>query len=106
MVHASDANSLCPACRLNRTIPDLSVPGNTLLWQRLQTQKNRLIYSLLRLRLPLFSKQESLEQGLAFDFLGDPNLRFREDSSVITLDIAEADDAVRERVRQEMAEPY
>ncbi|MCG6860238.1 MAG: putative zinc-binding peptidase [Chromatiaceae bacterium] len=114
MVHASDANSLCPACRLNRTIPDLCVPGNTLLWQRLQAQKNWLICSLLRLRLPVLSKQESPELGLAFDFLGDPNPRFREDSGVITghaqgvitLDIAEADDAVRERVRQEMAEPY
>ncbi len=114
MVHKSDANSLCPACRLNRTIPDLSVPGNSLLWQRLQAEKNRLIYSLLRLRLPVVSKQESPEQGLAFDFLGDPNPRFREDSSVITghaqgvitLDIAEADDVVRERARQDMAEPY
>jgi hypothetical protein len=80
----------------------------------LQEEKNRLIYSLLRLKLTVASKQESPVQGLAFDFLGSPNPRFREDSSVITghaqgvitLDIAEADDVVRERVRQEMAEPY
>jgi hypothetical protein len=114
MVHAADANPLCRACRLNRTIPDLSVSGNKALWRRLQADKNRLIYSLLRLGLPIVSKQESPEQGLAFDFLGDPNPRFREDSGVITghvqgvitLDIAEADDAVRERTRQDMAEPY
>jgi hypothetical protein len=114
MVDTSDANPLCRACRLNRTIPDLSVPGNKSLWQRLQAEKNRLIYSILRLGLPVVNKQESPEKGLAFDFLGDPNPRFREDSSVITghaqgvitLDVAEADDAIRERVRQDMAEPY
>ena len=114
MVPEQDANPLCKACRLNRTIPDLSVPGNAGLWQRLQMDKNRLIYSLQRLNLPVVGKQESPDSGLAFDFLGDPNPRFREDSSVmtghrqgvITLDIAEADDAIRERVRQDMAEPY
>jgi hypothetical protein len=114
MVPEDDANRFCSACRLNRTIPDLSIPGNTTLWQRLQTNRNRLVYSLQRLNLPVRSKQESPDSGLAFDFLGDPNPRFREDSSVmtghrqgvITLDIAEADDAIRERVRQQMAEPY
>jgi len=114
MVPAADTNPLCLGCRLNRTIPDLSMTGNKMLWQRLQTEKNRLIYSLLRLRLPMVSKEESAEHGLAFDFLGDPNPRFQEDSSVmtghaaglITLDIAEADDAVREKIRRDMAEPY
>jgi hypothetical protein len=114
MVPTADTNPLCLACRLNRTIPDLSIAGNTMLWQRLQTEKNRLIYSLLRLRLPIGGKGESAEPGLAFDFLGAPDPHFREDSSVITghaagvitLDIAEADDAVREKVRQDMAEPY
>ncbi|MBK1705207.1 zinc-binding metallopeptidase family protein [Halochromatium glycolicum] len=114
VVPATQTDGFCPACRLNRTIPDLSVPGNLLLWQRLQTEKHRLVYSLLRLGLAPVSKQQSPEHGLAFDFLGDPNPRFHEDSSVmtghaqglITIDIAEADDAVREKVRQEMAEPY
>ncbi|HYQ73113.1 MAG TPA: putative zinc-binding peptidase [Gammaproteobacteria bacterium] len=114
MVPAGEANPLCTACRLNRTIPDLTVPGNTRLWQRLQTDRNRLVYSLLRLNLPVQNRQESPDNGLAFDFLGEPDPRFREDSSVmtghrqgvITVDIAEADDATRERVRQEMAEPY
>jgi hypothetical protein len=114
MVPVSDKEDFCLSCRLNRMIPDLSGARNKGLWQRIQTEKNRLIYSLLRLRLPLLSKLESPDQGLAFDVLGDPNPRFSEDSSIITghsmgiitLDIAEADDAVREKVRQEMAEPY
>lgn len=118
MVAGDDPLSLCVACRLNRTIPDLSVPGSLGLWQRLQMEKNRLVYSVLRLGLPLQSKRESRDSGLAFDFLASPDPAFREDGSqdggvtighdrgVITLDIAEADDAVRERVRQDMAEPY
>jgi len=114
MVEAGDPQELCTACRLNRAIPDLSFERNKNLWRLLQAEKNRLVYSLLRLGLPLVNKQESPETGLAFDILGDPSPRFREDGAVVTghangvvtLDVAEADDAVRERVRLEMAEPY
>jgi hypothetical protein len=114
MVPASDGVELCLACRLNRTIPDLSVPGTLELWRRLQSERNRLIYSVLRLGLPLQNKTDAPDTGLAFDFLASRDPDFREgggvtighDHGVITLDIAEADDAVRERVRQDMAEPY
>ena len=114
MVPAATSDPLCVACGLNRTIPDLSIAHNLELWRRLQREKNRLVYGLLRLGLPLMSKRQSPDQGLAFDFLSATQPRFREDSDVITghahglitLDIAEADDAVRERVRQDMAEPY
>jgi hypothetical protein len=114
MVGAGERSALCLACRLNRTIPDLSVPGSLTLWQRLQIERNRLIYSVLRLGLPLQNKEEAPDAGLAFDFLASPEPSFREaggvtighEDGVITLDIAEADDAVRERVRQNMAEPY
>lgn len=114
LVPASAADALCRACRLNRTIPDLSEARNVELWRRLQSEKNRLVYGLLRLGLPVESKRASPE-GLAFDFLAEPDPRFRETGGgvvighaggVITLDVAEADDAVRERLRQEMAEPY
>ncbi len=114
LVPASSTDELCRACRLNRTIPDLSRSRNLELWRRLQSEKNRLVYGLLRLGLPLESKRSS-PQGLAFDFLAEAEPSFREVGSgvvtghadgVITLDIAEADDAVRERLRQQMAEPY
>lgn len=114
MVPASDANPLCRGCRLNRIIPDLSIPGAVTRWQRLQLERNRLVYSVLRLGLPLVDKAEAPEEGMAFDFLSSSNPCFREgdrvvighDRGVITLDVAEADDAVREQVRLEMAEPY
>lgn len=116
MIRADSGQSLCQACRLNQTIPDLSVDRNLTLWRRLQIEKNRLVYGLLRLGLPVKSKQQEdePEQGLAFEFLVDSGDDFREGSGVIighadgviTLDVAEADDAVREDMRQKMAEPY
>ena len=106
--------SLCQACRLNRTVPDLSQPDNLARWQRLEGAKHRLVYSLLRLGLPITGRAEDPEAGLAFDFLADPDPSFRDAPKVITghaeglitINIAEADDAQREKHRQSMAEPY
>jgi hypothetical protein len=114
LVPADGPEAFCRACRLNRTIPDLDAPGNLLLWQRLEAAKHRLVYGLLRLGLPLVSKFEDAEKGLAFDFLAGSGAMFQEDPQVvtgharglITIDIAEADDAERERHRRDMAEPY
>jgi hypothetical protein len=72
------------------------------------------VYSLLCLSLPLRDKGEDPDKGLAFAFLGDPNPRFEETRQVITghagglitLNIAEADDAIREKMRLAMNEPY
>jgi len=43
----------CRACRHNRVIPDLTGPGNILAWQKLEAAKHRLLYTLLKLNLPL-----------------------------------------------------
>jgi hypothetical protein len=114
LVPATAAQAFCPACRLNRTIPDLGPPEHLLRWQRLEAAKHRLVYSLLRLGLPLVSKFEDPLAGLAFDFLAGPGATFQDTTQVITghaqglitINIAEADDAERERARQDMAEPY
>lgn len=114
MVPESEGVALCRACRLNQTIPDLSVPENLGYWHRLELAKHRLVYSLLRLGLPLVSKFEDPARGLAFAFLRDPAPQFRESSRVvtghagglITVDLTEADDVVREKMRLEMNEPY
>jgi hypothetical protein len=114
LVPVDGPNAFCRACRLNRTIPNLEVPGNVLLWQRVEAAKHRLVYGLLRFRLPLSDRIEDTEQGLAFDFLSGSGTAFQEGPQVltghahgvITIDIAEADDAERERQRRDMAEPY
>ena len=104
-------SGFCVSCELNRTIPNLSDSRNLSLWQHVQREKNHLVYSLLSFGLPIVSQKLAPDTGLAFDCL---DARAKKDGDVvtghargvITLDIDEADDAIRERVRQQMGEPY
>jgi hypothetical protein len=107
------AGSLCQACKLNRTIPDLTQPENLRRWQRIEVAKHRLVYSLLRLGLPVESKAKAPDTGIAFDFLAPPpgedgqgQILTGHDHGEITLNVAEADDAVRAEIREKMHEPY
>jgi len=112
LVAADDETGFCAACRHNHVIPDLSVAGNDRLWSRIEIAKHRLFYSLLRLGLPLDNRTDDAEHGLAFDFLADRPLSHvrgvmtGHNNGLITLALKEADDAVREKVRSEMGEPY
>jgi hypothetical protein len=113
LVATDDDEPFCLACRHNRTIPDLGWSENGARWRRLEEAKRRLFYTLLSLRLPLTRRPED-PQGLAFDFLADlsegvpqaPPLLTGHDNGLITINIAEADDAERERRRHAMGEPY
>jgi hypothetical protein len=72
-----------------------------------------LFYTIVKLGLPLSLRPHD-PQGLAFDFLADPaegsdngpSILTGHDDGLITINIAEADDAERERRRQSMGEPY
>jgi hypothetical protein len=107
------AHEFCRACRLNHTIPKLSVRENLKRWQRIETAKHRLVYSLMRLGLPVESKLEDPERGVVFKFLA-PVSRGKKKAPIltghyqgeITLNIIEADDAKRAAIRQKMKEPY
>jgi hypothetical protein len=104
------APGYCLACSVNRTIPDLSVESNGELWRKLEHAKRRLISQLLALGLPVVSRHADAAHGLAFDFLsnmpGSPHVMTGHEHGVITLNAEEAEDAVRERIRAEMREPY
>jgi len=111
LVPISDHSRLCIACRLNRTIPDLSMPENGEWWRRIETAKRRLVAQLLSLGLPVVPRTgEDAERGIAFDFLrapeGEPTVITGHASGVITLNVEEADDARREAIRTAMGEPY
>lgn len=102
--------NLCVACSLNRTIPDLSVPENPERWRKVEIAKRRLVAQLIALGLQVIPKSDDEARGLAFDFLG-VDLEGRTPitghaNGLVTLDIKEADDAHRERVRAQMHEPY
>jgi hypothetical protein len=104
-VPLDDPNTLCRACRLTRTIPNLGRPGNDRLWYKLEVAKRRLIYTLDQLGLPLSSAAEAPDgAGLTFEFLEDVTTGHTE--GVITVNIAEADDAERVKRREALKEPY
>ncbi|MCC5807750.1 MAG: putative zinc-binding peptidase [Opitutales bacterium] len=114
MLPADSAEEYCLSCRLNEVIPDLSVGNKRTLWAKMEAAKRRLMFSLLRLRLPILNKEDDPDRGLAYRFLADPGDDFARtrrvltghDAGVITINIAEADDAVREKMRLDMREVY
>ncbi|GHD18416.1 putative zinc-binding metallopeptidase [Tianweitania populi] len=112
---AEEQPTLCLACSLNRTIPDLSVEGNRGRWAKIEMAKRRTLYTLLALKLPVAPKaQPSDEEGIAFDFLGNPigagpggeRILTGHDNGLITLNVAEADSPEREAMRVAMGERY
>jgi hypothetical protein len=112
-VDGQTSQSLCQACRLNRTIPDLNDvahPENGVLWGRIELAKRRLFSSLLALGLPVASLTEDPARGISFDLLRSPDggapVVTGHKAGLITLNLQEADDAVREAVRHAMREPY
>jgi hypothetical protein len=111
-IPAEDPHELCSSCRLTRVIPDLSVAGRAEAWYKLEVAKRRLVYALLHLRLPVVNKTDDPERGLAFEFLAEPAdteappVLTGHARGVITINVAEADDAERERRRHALHEPY
>jgi hypothetical protein len=109
-VPAADADEYCRSCRLDQVIPNLEHAGAKEAWQRLEIAKRRLLYTLIDLGLPLESKSEDPANGLAFQFLEDDpsgNKVFTgHHHGVITINVAEADDPFREKMRVQMGEAY
>jgi hypothetical protein len=114
VIPATDGGTLCRSCRLTRVIPDITVAGNQQAWYRLEVAKRRLIYTVMGLRLPLYPSQSDGDGGLVFEFLADTTASNGDrnrvltghDNGVITINVAEADDLVRERERLQQNEPY
>ena len=115
LVPAGSGETFCLACRFNLTIPDLSIPDNHDRWRRIEQAKKHLLYSLTRWNLPMPRRADDPERGLAFEFLADQmdangnvveTVMTGHSSGLIQINIAEADDAERERRRSIMREPY
>jgi hypothetical protein len=107
----TNRQTLCQSCRLDRTIPDLSVAADAEAYRSISNAKRRLVSFLIALGLPVESRvSEDPERGLAFDFLRSPaqgpRVMTGHDNGIITLNIEEAEDSTRERIRGELGEPY
>lgn len=102
-----NGQGFCDSCRLTRTIPNLGSNRNVMLWKRVETAKRRLVYDLARLGLPLSVPSG---QQISFDILSDETAGFPiltgHLAGLITLSLAEADDAERESRRVAFREPY
>ena len=113
-----DRPQYCDYCRFNATIPDLSVPGNKEKWARIEAAKRRLFYILDVLGLPYGTAAEGFAPPLSFDFKGDgvpkaglwrtmgdeERVYTGHAGGKITINIREADDAEREKLRVDLGE--
>ena len=114
LLRADNASPWCESCRHDRMIPDLSIPENLPHWRKIELAKRYVFRSLMRWRLQAPDRLEDPKSGLAFDLLGDARqpdgvvqkIQTGHADGVITLNIAEADDAERERRRSSMHESY
>jgi hypothetical protein len=110
LIPASQTDDYCQACELNRIIPDLTKDENLKRWKNIEIAKHRLVYSLLRLRLPVQKKIENEETGIAFDFMANTWAKEKvitgHDNGTITLNIEEADEAERVRHKMDLGERY
>jgi hypothetical protein len=108
LVPVEDTNPLCLACRMNQTIPDLTITGNLERWHKMELAKRRAIYTLLHLGLPVSGQNN--RPALQFDFLadvpGESPVLTGHNNGLITLNIAEANDSEREKRRVSLHEPY
>ncbi len=110
LIPTDQPDELCLACSFNGTIPSLDNQDNIDNWKRLEIAKHRLIYSLLRLELPLERKKEKKEIGLQFDFLNtiipEEKVTTGHDNGVITINAAEADEVERVSNKINLREKY
>jgi len=113
----TSAGVFCDCCRFNHTIPNLSVNGNKEKWYRLEGAKRRTFYDLNMLGFPYGTEADRVTPGLKFEFKADivPDRVYRfmgtgqkvftgHDNGVITINIQEADDVAREKLRVDMGE--
>ncbi|MBU2877013.1 MULTISPECIES: zinc-binding metallopeptidase family protein [Alteromonadaceae] len=119
MVPLEDSHDYCVSCRLNEVIPDLDDVENRVLWAKMELAKRRLLYTLLKLNLPLVDRTKDPINGLGFAFLRDKTqdsfgneltvksfVTTGHANGLITINLNEADDSARVDMREKMNERY
>jgi hypothetical protein len=98
---------LCASCLLTRRRPSDADAEAIEQWRVAEEAKRRLLFELGELGLPIEGWRER-EGGLAFELLSSraEHVTTGHASGVITLDLAESDDAHREQMREQLGEPY
>lgn len=100
--------ALCFSCELTRTRPNDQDVKGLANFPIAEKAKRRLIAELDSLGLPIYTRAQDPETGLAFDLLSsvDEDVSIGHHNGVITIDLAEGDAVYREQVRRQLDEPY
>lgn len=103
-----EPGTLCDACRLTRTRPADDDEVGMAAWPAAEQAKRHLLLELDSLGWRVPGLAEEPETGVCFDLLSSTrtDVVIGHADGVVTIDLAETDDAHRERVRAELAEPY
>ncbi|MEO6601962.1 MAG: putative zinc-binding metallopeptidase, partial [Polyangiaceae bacterium] len=105
-----DSSEYCLACCLNESVPDLTDPASLSAWQKLEIAKRRLVFTLLEFGLPLETKQQRADIGLAFSFKNDgtdgEKVLTGHCDGLVTINMKEANVIEREQARVNLGERY
>lgn len=110
MVDAHAWHTRCLACRLSTLIPALDHADNVRRWHRIEVAKRHALYSLLAAGLDIPTDADVFGPALRFEIKAaspyGEGVQTGHLDGVITLDVAEADDATRASIRDRFREPY
>ncbi len=109
LVPADSDSVYCVACALSETIPNLSEAKRREAWTKLEAAKRRLLFTLQALDLPIESKLEAPERGMAFRFLkgtGGAPVTTGHAQGIITINVDEADPAFLANEQERFGEAY
>lgn len=108
LVPAGSAAKYCLSCQFTEVTPDLRAESSRSLWAAMERAKRRMLYSLSRMGIEPVPKKIDPAGGLSFRFLAEDGKKIMtgHQNGLITITLAEADDAIREARRQEMGENY
>jgi len=99
----------CASCRLTSIIPELANAEHHAAWLEIEQSKRRLLYTLQALSLPIVSQEQDAQAGLTFRFMSDTaqeKVMTGHADGVITINVAEANGAFRENMREKLGEGY
>ena len=103
-----ESGGQCFSCGLTRTRPNDADAKGLSQFIAAERAKRHLLAELDELGMPIVTRAENPDGGLAFDLLSSvkENVVIGHADGVITIDLAESDDAYRERMRTQLDEPY
>ncbi len=105
---ARQPDGQCESCDLTRTRPRDSDLEGLKNFRLAEQAKRHLLDELDTLGMPVVGKDADPENGLCFDLLSsaEEKVTIGHADGVVTIDLAEGDDVHREKVRDQLDEPY